>query len=192
MSLLTYDTANSVVVAQAVQGNPLAPVTITEYIDFQCGYCAQAKKTVDEVMKKYNGQVNLVVKHMPLEFHAGALPAARYFEALYQRNPVIAWNFFNLVFREQAALENGEVGVQYLINKLNLSQEELEQLSQDLTNPLIAEKIYADIAEGDAMGIDQVPFFLINGHKVENYEQPEDFNKIIDALLLEKSEANSI
>jgi protein-disulfide isomerase len=183
---------NSIVAAQAVQGNPLAPVTITEYIDFQCSYCAQAKKTVDEVMKKYNGQVNLVLKHLPLEFHAGALPAARYFEALYQRNPAMAWNFFNLAFSEQTVLKKGEAGVQSLIDKLNLSQEELEWLSQDLNDQLIDERIHADIAEADAMGIDEVPYFFINGHKIENYDQPEEFNQAIDALLLEKNKTNSI
>lgn len=177
--------ANSIVAAQAVQGNPLAPVTIIEYIDFQCSYCAQAKKTVDEVMKKYNGQVNLVLKHLPFEFHAGALPAARYFEALYQRNPAMAWNFFNLAFNEQAALKNGEDGVRYLIAKLNLNQRELEQLSQDLTDPLIDEKINADVVEADKMGIDEVPFFFINGHKIENYEQSDEFNQVIDMLLLQ-------
>ena len=53
-----------------------AKVTIVEYSDFQCPYCARAHATVaDQVMKEYDGKVKLVYKNFPLGFHPWAEPA---------------------------------------------------------------------------------------------------------------------
>ncbi|WP_215832364.1 DsbA family protein [Pelorhabdus rhamnosifermentans] len=91
--------------APAVYGNPFASVTITEYADFQCSYCSEAQNVVDQVLNK--GQVNLALKHLPLECHTDALPAAKCFEVLYRRNPAVAWSFYKLAFTEQSFLKGG-------------------------------------------------------------------------------------
>lgn len=66
-----------------VRGNPKAGITIFEYTDFQCPYCRQGARTVDEVMARYEGQVRLIVKHLPLPLlHPMAMSCALYFEAI--------------------------------------------------------------------------------------------------------------
>jgi len=78
-----------------VRGNPAAPVTIVEFTDFQCPYCAHGARTVSAMMAKYEGKIKLIVKHYPLPFHQAALPAALYFEGIAVQSPEKAWQFYD-------------------------------------------------------------------------------------------------
>ncbi len=85
-----------------VRGNPKAPITIVEYTEFQCPYCAYGAKVVAEVMARYEGRVRLVVKHLPLpQLHPMAIAAARHFEAVALQDAGKAWAFYDTVFANQ-------------------------------------------------------------------------------------------
>jgi protein-disulfide isomerase len=56
-----------------------APVTIIEFTDLQCPFCARfSAQTFPELQKKYidTGKVRFVTRDLPLAFHAQAVPAA--------------------------------------------------------------------------------------------------------------------
>lgn len=183
MVAIYYGTGMSFVSAQAIRGNPLAPITIVEYADFQCSDCARAKIIIDQVLEKYNGQVKLVLKHRPLDKHSFAMPAARVFEALYREDENKAWKFYDVVMAEQAVLKTGDNGLQYFVDKLDLTQAEQEQLSLDLTDPTINEGIKRDIDEESSLGFHSTPVFFINGTHLEKCESIDDFARVIDLLL---------
>ena len=63
-------------------GQSDAPITIVEYSDFECPYCARGYRTIKDLMAEYGDSVRLLYKHLPLEMHEEALPAALYFEAI--------------------------------------------------------------------------------------------------------------
>jgi len=44
-----------------------APVTIVKFEDFQCPYCKTVQPTFKDLLKKYDGQVPVVHKDLPLE-----------------------------------------------------------------------------------------------------------------------------
>ena len=89
--------------SRIVRGNPKAPITIFEYTDFQCPYCRYGAKTIDEVMARYEGQVRLIVKHLPLPLlHPMAMACAQYFEAISLQSADKAWAFYDRIFRGPA------------------------------------------------------------------------------------------
>ena len=49
-----------------------AKVTINEFIDFDCPYCAQQEPIIQQVLAAYPTQVKLVFKNLPLSIHPGA------------------------------------------------------------------------------------------------------------------------
>jgi protein-disulfide isomerase len=51
--------------ASPFRGPADAPVTITEFIDYECPYCGQEEDTLKKVLKAYPTQVKLVVKNLP-------------------------------------------------------------------------------------------------------------------------------
>ena len=71
--------------SRVIFGNKSAPITIVEFSDFQCPYCTRGYQTVQEIRKAYGDKVRVVFKHLPLDFHPLAMPAAKYFEAKPQR-----------------------------------------------------------------------------------------------------------
>jgi len=183
MVMTHYSTALSTVSAQAIRGNSSAPITIVEYVDFQCSDCAQAKKLVDQVLTKYDGKVQLKLKHYPHDTHPFAMYAAQVFEALDRQNEEKAWEFYDLVMAKQPVLKNGSSGLQYLVDKLNLSQPQKEQLNRDLADPTIEQTIKNNIYEENHLGFHKTPAFFINGIHLPNDTSLEDFSQLIDSLL---------
>jgi len=48
-------------------GPDTAPVTIVEFSDFQCPYCAKVQPTIDSLRRKYPDKVKILYRHLPLE-----------------------------------------------------------------------------------------------------------------------------
>ena len=58
-------------------GNPNAPVTIVEFSDLQCPFCARFHPVLRDVLNAYPDKVRVVLKNFPLSFHPNARPAAK-------------------------------------------------------------------------------------------------------------------
>src|SRR5690606_7404149 len=50
-------------------GGADAKVTIVEFSDFQCPFCAKGAELMGEVKKKYGNKVKIAFKNYPLPFH---------------------------------------------------------------------------------------------------------------------------
>ena len=61
----------------SVRGDKNAPVTIVEFVDFQCPFCARFHSPILEVLKAYPKDVKYILKNFPLSFHDQARPAAK-------------------------------------------------------------------------------------------------------------------
>ena len=79
-------------------GQSDAPITIVEYSDFECPYCARGYRTIKDLMAEYGDSVRLLYKHLPLEMHEEALPAALYFEAIALQSDDAARRFHDALY----------------------------------------------------------------------------------------------
>src|SRR5690606_23331947 len=86
-----------------VLGAPMAPVTIVEFSDFECPYCARARPLLERVVEEHPGQVRLVFKHYPLEGHVHSRLAARAAVAAHAQGKF--WEMYKLIFDNQTKLE---------------------------------------------------------------------------------------
>jgi protein-disulfide isomerase len=163
-----------------VRGNSAAPVTIVEYTDFQCPYCANGAQTVSAMMAKYEGKIKLVVKHYPLPFHPVALPAALYFEGIAVQSPEKAWQFYDALFADPRQLSDGEDALKKIAAELGVDMKKLEQ---DARSPETYKKIAADKQEFEQAKFDGVPVFVINGTVLVGAQPPQKFIEVIDAAL---------
>ena len=85
-----------------VSGPADAWVTIVEFSDFECPYCALVQPTLDTVLTGAGSDVRLVFKHFPLSMHAHARPAAIAADCAHAQGRF--WEFHDLVFAGQATL----------------------------------------------------------------------------------------
>ena len=85
----------------ATKGEGSGTVTLLEYSDFQCPFCARAKPTVDQIMQEYQGKVLLVYKHFPLkQIHPLAQKAAEAAECARDQGKF--WEMHDKLFDKQA------------------------------------------------------------------------------------------
>lgn len=163
-----------------VRGRLDAPITVVEYTDFQCPYCAAGAKAVDEVLARYEGQVRLVVKQVPLQFHPMARAAAETFEALALQSPARAWALYDRLFASSAALAGGEPALRKLADALGA---DMGRLEQDRAGPVVRARLASDLQEAQRFQFDGVPAFIINGRVVEGAQPAQAFVDVIEAIL---------
>jgi len=91
--------------AEHVLGNPDAPVTVIEYGDFECPFCAAAAPVLKQLVEESDGQVRLVFRHFPLaDNHPHALTAALAAEAAGAQGAF--WPMHDLLFARQDRLSD--------------------------------------------------------------------------------------
>ena len=66
-------------------GNLSTSVTLIEFSDFECPYCAQFHKTLNAIRLRYPSQVGITYIHFPLPMHRFAIPAGRIAECAAQQ-----------------------------------------------------------------------------------------------------------
>lgn len=77
-----------------------APVTIVEFSDFACPYCAYVAPVIKRILQKYPQDVRLVYKHFPLNMHRPyALWAAEAAECAGDQGKF--WEYHDLLYAEQ-------------------------------------------------------------------------------------------
>ena len=157
-------------------GNKNAPITIVEYSDFQCGYCAKAVKTLKRVLSAYPDKVRVLYKHKPI--FPGSDKAAMYYEAIGMQSSKKARDFHDMVFERKNEIRNGDKFFKELAQKLKV---DMSKLNKDLN--LVEDIVNADKAEAEKFGFSGTPGFLIGGVSVPGALPFSEFKKIIDRHL---------
>ena len=161
-------------------GDVKAPVTIVEYSDFQCPYCARASKTMKDLIKKYDGKVKVVYKHFPLGFHPLAKPAAVYFEAIAKVDQKKAKKFHDMIFdnfQDYARLKDKkqiDKKLQALVKKTGADLSQVEKVLEQAEA-----QVEKDRKEAESLQVRGTPTFFINGVK----PGPDGFEPIIEHFL---------
>ncbi|MBC7421804.1 MAG: thioredoxin domain-containing protein [Bdellovibrio sp.] len=166
---------------RVIFGKADAPITIVEYSDFQCPYCSRGYQTVKEVEKEYGDKVRIIFKHLPLDFHPLAMPAAKYFEAIAKQDHAKAEKFHDMVFENQGMLKDkGEAYFKEVAKKVGADMKKVEV---DLKDESIAKRIEADMAEAKKFNMSGTPGFIINGVSLRGAYPLPAFKDIIDQHL---------
>ncbi len=153
-----------------------AKVTIVEFSDFQCPFCARAHDTVEEVMAAYAGKVRLVFRQFPLEFHAMAPKAAE--AALCANEQQHFWDFHDAMFKNQQKLQPDDLKATAVSLGLDASK-----FNECLDSGRMASVVKTDQEAGAKAGVNGTPAFFINGTMISGAQPMEEFKKIIDAEL---------
>ena len=167
------------------RGAATSPVTVVEYSDFQCPFCARAEKIVqEEVLAKYGDKVRFVYKQFPLtSIHPWAEPASLIGLCVFKQNGNDAyWKYHAAVFEKQKDVPTENPTAQLLAIAKESGADEAKVkacLDAEETKPLVA----ASLEEAEKIGVDSTPTFFINGRKLSGAQPLEAFQAIIDPEL---------
>jgi protein-disulfide isomerase len=157
-----------------------APITIVEYTDFECTFCAKGAGILKELEKKYPGKLKIVFRHNPLKMHTEALPAAKAAMAAHQQGKF--WEYHDLLFENMKHL-NEDAFVD-LAGNLEL---DMDQFNAERGSEAIAQQIAADQEQAVAHKFTGTPMFIVNGVVVQGAKPATYFSTVIDRLLTELS-----
>ena len=153
-----------------------APITLVEFSDFQCPYCSRVQPTIDEVMRRYPGQIRHVFKHLPLPMHKEAEFAAE--ASLCAEDQGRFWEFQKWMFANARRLNEETVTTRAETLKMDVAAFE-----SCLATNAHAESVRLDMAEANSLGINGTPGFLVNGRLLNGARPLDDFVKVIDEEL---------
>jgi protein-disulfide isomerase len=142
----------------ATRGNAQARLTMIEYTDFECPFCARyARESYPQIMRDFvdTGRVRYMVRHLPLEsIHPSARLAAQAAECARQQGKF--WDLHDRLFANPQAL--GRAELERTAETLGLA---MPAFRQCVDSPAAAEVVTRDLEEAMRAGVAATPSFVI-------------------------------
>jgi protein-disulfide isomerase len=138
-------------------------VTLVEFSDLQCPFCAQAHPVVEELLTAHPDQLAYVFRHFPLLQHQHAVAAAEAAEAAGAQGKY--WEMATMLFERQSRWESSSDPLPIFREYAGELALDLEQYDRDMSEHTYREKIQQGIADGNTAGVNATPTFFIDGEK---------------------------
>jgi protein-disulfide isomerase len=160
-----------------MRGNPNAPITIVEFSDYQCPFCARVNPTLDRVRQTYGDRVKIVFKDYPLPNHPLAPKASEAARCAGELNNKY-WEMHDAMFANQRALD--VPALKQTARAIGLDGATFDQC---LDSGKWAAAVRAGNQLGEKMGVNSTPTLYINGRALIGAVPFEQFKSIIDEEL---------
>lgn len=157
--------------------------TATLYTDYQCPYCAKAEPKFEEAAKKLDGIMNVTVRHMPLNMHANAVPAALAVEAAAAQGKHL--EMANNLFATQNDWKNIKERdkLRTLFNdyakELGLNVEEFDKALLDSNT---VKPVQRDYEHAVKIGVKGTPTFAVNDKVVEGLDSSSSVDDLVSTF----------
>jgi protein-disulfide isomerase len=156
-------------------GGENAKVTVIEFSDFQCPFCAKGAEVITELKKKYGNKIKIAFKNFPLPFHQHAQGAAEAGLCVHESDPKKFWAFHDEMFKDQAGLD--EAGLKAKAQKVGA---DMKAYDACVGAKKFAAKVNADMEEGKKVGVKSTPTFFVNGKMINGAQPLHVFSELID------------
>jgi protein-disulfide isomerase len=144
-----------------VLGPETAAVTLVEFGDFQCPYCADAHPMLKRIAVAMGPSLRFVFRHMVMmEIHPFAQFAAEAAEAAHLQGRF--WAMHDAIYQHQTEL--GTDLIDQLVDKLGLDR---TRFDADLHSRRGRARIRYDFMGGMRSGVAGTPTFFINGERYD-------------------------
>jgi Na+/H+ antiporter NhaA len=159
-----------------------APLTLVEYADFECPFCARATGVAREVRERFGTGLRYVFRHLPLpDVHPNAERAAAAAEAAGTQGRF--WDMHDLLFAHQDELELEDLAG--YAGELRL---DVERFLREIEEQHHAARIREDVASAEAGGARGTPTFFIGDTR---HVGPYDAETLIAELQASRSAART-
>lgn len=171
-------------------GNQFAKVTVIEFSDFECHFCAKSQSASKAIREKYGKKIFWVFKDFPLqEIHEDAFQAHISANCVKQIAPEKYWSHFQTLFENYRSLEKENLSSYIKESGVDLRKWETCMGNLELQKKIISE-IKEDIKEGRKLGIKGTPSFIINGNLVVGARGYEFFDAVIEKEMKNTTDAH--
>lgn len=160
-----------------VKGSRDANVVLIEYSDFQCPACAFYYSVLKKLSEEFGDKIAIAYRHFPLPNHQNAKPAAYATEAAGKQGKF--WEMHNLIFDNQKDWKDKRNTDEVFINYAQTLNLDVEQFKTGFASKEIIKKVESAYQNGLRLGLNSTPTFFLNGKKIPNPRNYEDFRSVI-------------
>ncbi len=155
------------------KGPSSAPVTIVEFMDYNCPFCQRGHAVMKEVEKNFAKDVRFVSKQFPLPIHPNAKTAS--VAALCADQQGRYWEFRDRLFGEAWGKQSAE-DMKASAKALGLDE---KKFSLCLDSDEIKARVDKDAALGSSKGVSGTPTFFVDGQRIVGAQPYAEFEKTI-------------
>ncbi|MEI5676043.1 MULTISPECIES: Na+/H+ antiporter NhaA [unclassified Nocardioides] len=141
-----------------VRGPADAELTLVEYLDYECPFCAKATGAANEVRAHFGDRLRYVSRHLPLTVHVHADIAALAAEAAAEQGRF--WEMHELLFAHQDELE-----VEDLAGYAADLGLDVEEFLRALDEERLAARVRRDLVSAEASGVRGTPTFFVGDQR---------------------------
>jgi protein-disulfide isomerase len=151
-------------------GNDNAKVKLVEFFDPACETCASFYPRIKDLMKTYEGQIQLTLRYTP--FHKNSDKVVQILEAARKQD--MFFETLELLFKTQEYWvvhhEVQEEIVWKVVEKLWL---DIDKLKEEMKNSIYQSRIQQDLEDAKALHVNKTPSYFVNGKPLEKFGYQE-------------------
>ena len=180
------------VAGRPIRGNPDAKVTVINFDDLECGYCARMHAELfPGTINHYKNQVRFVYRDSPLsEIHPWAVHAAVDANCLADQSGAVYWTYVDYIHghgSEVSGQDRNEKESFAALDRIAREEAALAKLDEGRLDQCLAKqddaKVLASRKEADELGIEGTPALFVNGEKINGLVSEEQLWMAIDRAL---------
>ena len=190
---LTKDPASAIPVdSRPIRGNPAAKVTVVNFDDLECPYCARMHQQLfPATLDRYKDKVRFIYKDDPLtEIHPWALHAAVDSNCLGDQNGSAYWGYVDYLHAhgQDVTGEDRDVKKSYaVLDKIAREQGKIFALDAPKLDVCLQKQdetaVRVSMKEADALGVEGTPFLFVDGEHINGALPEEQVWAVIDRAL---------
>ncbi|MDD4995234.1 MAG: thioredoxin domain-containing protein [Patescibacteria group bacterium] len=154
-----------------------AAITIVEFADFKCQFCAESALAVRGIAVKYPNDIRYIFRDFPVEeLHAGA--TAIHIAGECAKDQGKFWAFHDKIFQNQDVVTTdnikayaAQVGV------------DIAEFDRCLASKKYDGEVARDIEDARSAGVYGTPTFFINGRKIEGSIPADLLDQLVQGVL---------
>ena len=164
------------------KGDPKAQVTVVEYSDFQCGYCARAASEVATFLKEYEGKVRFFYKQFPLSFHKWAEEASIASLCVYDQSNEKFWKIHDAIFEKQREIKVADAR-ETLAGMARGLGVNMKKYDECVKSEEAKRRVASDMKEGQSIGVSGTPAFVVDGFLISGGANIKALKNAVDYRL---------
>ena len=187
----TSSSVSQITPQDVILGNKNAPVTVIEYGDYQCPYCAEFFNNIEPALKVYvqSGKINMIFREMSFIGSESQMAAEASYCAADQGK---FWEYHDLVYQtkyddyfKNGGKENdGSLSNNALIGLADQLKLDHNQFVQCLSSQKYVAAVSSDNQAAQTLGVNSTPTVFINGQEMPaGVGSVSDYQKAIDNAL---------
>ena len=190
---LTKDPGSDIDVAnRPIRGNPAAKVTIINFDDLECPYCARMHQALfPATLDRYKDKVRFIYKDFPLEeIHPWALHASLDANCLAAQNSEIYWGYVDYLHSHGDEVSGPDRDLKKsfaALDRIARQEATIAKLDTAALDACMAKQDETDInnslKEASALGLDGAPALFVNGERINGAVPEEQVWIAIDRAL---------